>query len=44
MNVDNDDPQLQADTADLPDIDDGGTFDDASMDDGGSFDDSSGNS
>ncbi len=44
VNVDSGDTQLQADTADLPDIDDGGTFDDASMDDGGSFDDSSDNS
>lgn len=45
-NVDNGDTQLQADTADLPNIDDsdGGAFDDASMDDGGSFDDSFDNS
>jgi hypothetical protein len=46
VNVDSDDTQLQADTADLPNIDDtdSGTFDDASMDDGGSFDDSVDNS
>jgi hypothetical protein len=46
MNVDGSDMQLQADTADLPNIDDsdGGTFDDASLDDGGSFDDSFDNS
>jgi uncharacterized protein len=44
VSVDGDDPQLQADTADLPNIDDSGTFDDASFDDGGAFDDSFGNS
>jgi hypothetical protein len=44
VNVDSDDAQLQADTTDLPNIDDSGAFDDASMDDGGSFDDSSDNS
>ena len=44
VNVDSGDTQLQADTADLPDIGDGDTFDDASMDDGGSFDDSMDNS
>jgi hypothetical protein len=45
-NVDSADPQLQADTADLPNIDDsdGGSFDDASLDDSGSFDDSFDNS
>ena len=42
--VDGNDAQLHADTADLPNIDDSGTFDDASMDDGGSFDDSFDNS
>ena len=43
MNVDGGDTQLQAD-ADLPDIDDSGSFDDASLDDGGGFDDSFDNS
>ena len=45
VNVDNgSDTQLQADTADLPDIDDGSSFDDASFDDGGGFDDNFDNS
>jgi uncharacterized protein len=43
VNVDGGDTQLQADT-DLPDIDDSGSFDDASLDDGGGFDDSFDNS
>jgi uncharacterized protein len=46
VNVGGSDTQLQADTADLPNIDDSdsGAFDDASLDDGGSFDDSFDNS
>jgi hypothetical protein len=38
VNLDSGDQQLQADT-DLPTLDDGGSYDDASLDDGGSFDD-----
>jgi hypothetical protein len=44
VNVDDGDTQLQADTTDLPNIDDSSSFDDASFDDGGGFDDSFDNS
>jgi hypothetical protein len=44
VNVDGSSDTLQADTANLPDIDDSSSFDDASLDDSGGFDDSFDNS